>query len=152
MRIDEDGKFNLAVKIRDLENENATLRADVARLTEAIEWALDETGCHTWSEFYKQLEAHAFLPTESEYDEVTAWKCKRCSYLIDDVTLIVCPDCKTAAIPENFIKLKGIDRIPRKKKEKKSTLCFYNIVTGQMKYVIDTDSPEWVDAILTWEE
>ena len=147
MKVDGDGKFDLTVKIRDFEKENVTLRADVARLTEAIEWTIE--GIQFELPFFTdQLRARTFPPTEPEYNEVevTAYKCSKCGTFSSGKRPNGC------CIGWSLIELKGIDRIPRKKKEKKSAKCFRNIVTGAVCFALEGASPDWVDAVLTWEE
>ena len=143
----------------DLAKENATLRDDVARLTEAIEIAhgwLVRSGNDIWA---REVVERAFPPagpsckaTEDssaiEYDdvEVKRYECEYCGNISRELRT-TCACCNGV-----LFELSATRRIPRKKKVKKTAKGFRNIVTGGFSYCFEGANPDWVDAVLTWEE
>jgi regulator of replication initiation timing len=98
-----------------LERENTTLRADVARLSEAIEWACKADSFYTSSstgDFIQKLRSRAFPPAEPEYDEVEVkrWECTYCG----NITSKQSTDC--LACNSATFELTGTRRIPKRKK------------------------------------
>ena len=146
---------NIARHEQKLKEENATLRAEVARLTEAIEWAIsratDFSGT-AWGDFARELDQRASSPTEPEYDEVEVKKyfCPKCeTFYSEDVGKnYVCCDDETP-----LIELTGINRIPRKKKEKKQaelTECSWPSIEVRFNAKLAIDPAAKI--ILAWEE
>jgi len=104
------------VALECLQEENTALRADVARLTEAIDYVLRQPNHTKAVELKDELRTRTFPPAEPEYDEVEvkAWM------VIDKCgnTFVRNSERGVPAVGEDarLIELKGIDRIPRKKK------------------------------------